>query len=581
MPKKMTFLSGTQLERFDKTKVEADEALAGKVIALYFSAHWCPPCRQFTPILKDFYGDVEDDVEVVFVSLDRSEDDLKSYMKECHGDWYHIPFGSPKIKDISAKYGVSGIPALIIVKADGTEITKNGRSDVQGGKSPKAVVTAVIYWPTDDQIVCVVLVKRRLHPHTYRSKANTLLLFLTVVLALNESLPMLPELENSEENDETSSRTFSTKSCPTSLQSSISRRASNTRRSLKELGDDVSRSIVGKKNAMQRIEEDPAPSRPSRLAHVSYASSSVSTEDDVEHATPLAPRDVPTTSPLSVTTTRSWSQSVEKIENALHRNYYVIAYSIVIVAYLVGFAEYLYFRLVSLIVPKHTIHYSPCQKDERIGKDGFHYGVSIAAFIAIAIFQILCFFGLTISEKWTVCKQNPRESQEAAQRCEFAAFLRELIGKTMYRVFLCYGMCSLVNCAIIFYMVAIQDSLGDTMSTILLYVFDAVVIVYFAAFPLTTVVYHPHIHCLRRRSSPARFILPPLDPKTRSSTIETNISATDALRPATDEPAQVFSRQDPRRHHIDRRVDINVPVLEEYLQSPRRHVPPPRTSTIV
>jgi nucleoredoxin len=32
------------------------EALQGKqVLAFYFSAHWCPPCRQFTPVLAQAY----------------------------------------------------------------------------------------------------------------------------------------------------------------------------------------------------------------------------------------------------------------------------------------------------------------------------------------------------------------------------------------------------------------------------------------------------------------------------------------------------------------------------------------------
>lgn len=43
----------------------------GKVTALYFSAHWCPPCRQFTPQLVDFYNSkrgTPEEFEIVFVS---------------------------------------------------------------------------------------------------------------------------------------------------------------------------------------------------------------------------------------------------------------------------------------------------------------------------------------------------------------------------------------------------------------------------------------------------------------------------------------------------------------------------------
>ncbi|VDN26951.1 unnamed protein product [Gongylonema pulchrum] len=91
-----------------------------KVVALYFSAHWCPPCRQFTPILKEFYEEVDgEQLEIVFVSLDHSADDLNAYVKESHGDC--------KLK---SKYNVTGIPMLIVVKPNGDIITKNGRADV-------------------------------------------------------------------------------------------------------------------------------------------------------------------------------------------------------------------------------------------------------------------------------------------------------------------------------------------------------------------------------------------------------------------------------------------------------------------
>ena len=31
------------------------EVTESPIIGLYFSAHWCPPCRGFTPVLSEFY----------------------------------------------------------------------------------------------------------------------------------------------------------------------------------------------------------------------------------------------------------------------------------------------------------------------------------------------------------------------------------------------------------------------------------------------------------------------------------------------------------------------------------------------
>ena len=50
---------------------------ADEYILLYFGAHWCPPCRSFTPILAEVYSAINKDhkvVEVLFCSYDGSEE---------------------------------------------------------------------------------------------------------------------------------------------------------------------------------------------------------------------------------------------------------------------------------------------------------------------------------------------------------------------------------------------------------------------------------------------------------------------------------------------------------------------------
>ena len=108
----MDSLTGQQLLGKDETVVQADMVLADKkIIAFYFSAHWCPPCRLFTPVLAEFYSvsfmfltvtilinsecsqdlvGAGESFEIVFVSSDKTPEDQMQYMRESHGDWLAV-----------------------------------------------------------------------------------------------------------------------------------------------------------------------------------------------------------------------------------------------------------------------------------------------------------------------------------------------------------------------------------------------------------------------------------------------------------------------------------------------------------
>ena len=53
-----------------------------------------------------------------------------SYMSEAHGGWLAVQHESTLSDDLGTEFSVSGIPYLVIVKIDGTVVTKDGRSDV-------------------------------------------------------------------------------------------------------------------------------------------------------------------------------------------------------------------------------------------------------------------------------------------------------------------------------------------------------------------------------------------------------------------------------------------------------------------
>ena len=101
-------------------------------IALYFSAHWCPPCRGFTPKLAQYYEDgLKENLEIVFVSSDRDQAAFDTYAGE--QPWPALPFDKRKeAQELGSICGIEGIPTLVLLDATGSVVTTDGRAKVMG-----------------------------------------------------------------------------------------------------------------------------------------------------------------------------------------------------------------------------------------------------------------------------------------------------------------------------------------------------------------------------------------------------------------------------------------------------------------
>ena len=118
-----TELSGKLVAPRGKSVVpfDATNLPKAKYIALYFSAGWCPPCHQFTPLLVNFYNEMKPkhpEFEVVLMSLDRGQNAMEKYMIESAMPWPAMRYNALQTSPLF-KYGGPGIPDLVVLNAKG------------------------------------------------------------------------------------------------------------------------------------------------------------------------------------------------------------------------------------------------------------------------------------------------------------------------------------------------------------------------------------------------------------------------------------------------------------------------------
>jgi thiol-disulfide isomerase/thioredoxin len=135
-------LSGDQLDW---------QAYRGKVVLIDFWATWCPPCREEIPNIAANYQEFHDKgFEVVAISVDKDLKELATFVADEAPAWTVVADNHPKNKSsMAAKFGISGIPAFVLVDAEGkvaavhcrgqrlrTEIAKLLGDGAGGGSAP-------------------------------------------------------------------------------------------------------------------------------------------------------------------------------------------------------------------------------------------------------------------------------------------------------------------------------------------------------------------------------------------------------------------------------------------------------------
>lgn len=126
--------------------VPAEQRFAGtrwdhppEIVALYFGAAWCGPCHAFTPELKAIRAALQQagaDTEVVYVSLDESEGEMRRYMRAQQMPWPGIDYRRLAHLPAIRRLGGLAPPNLVLVDRQGTVLASGWEGRRYRGLQP-------------------------------------------------------------------------------------------------------------------------------------------------------------------------------------------------------------------------------------------------------------------------------------------------------------------------------------------------------------------------------------------------------------------------------------------------------------
>ena len=117
---------------FDGTPVSFSD-YQGKMVLLNFCAKWCGFCAPEVPYIKEAYEHYhKDGFDVIGVSLDENEAELREFIQEHDIPWLQIFDGKGWESELARYFGINSVPSQWLIDRDGKILSVSTRSEQLG-----------------------------------------------------------------------------------------------------------------------------------------------------------------------------------------------------------------------------------------------------------------------------------------------------------------------------------------------------------------------------------------------------------------------------------------------------------------